>query len=415
MNIQYCDSCGLRVSESDFQNGALQIENKAYCQKCAVAVPRPTKPPSGPAATRPSDKITSNTRLQAVSRAAARPAPVPARHAPPAASAKAEQNLLGPVLIVGAIGVLLGVFLFGGSSRRTEGSADSNKKPPAAAPARDTAPAQKTPAPAAAPVAVTAGPAKAAVPTPSTAAPAPAAAVPAVSSNVDPREDYARRKWAEFKASEKKLVPYYARKEVEAFVASYGSTAVGKEAAVYLQTMPKGEPPAANAAAGEHQVLWSDNFESGGNGITKGSRTTENAYGGAGYCLKSEKQDSTFFTSVISLNPRKNGTDAVNIGENTWIRFACRIDGGSMICFHSAIGTGLFEKYVGNLTPGKWQWVTFKMSEYTANIRDKNQPRPLPNTPFTGTAIFGCQHNGATTVYIDDITFGDGPIPPEPK
>jgi hypothetical protein len=402
MLIQYCESCGVRVSESDFQNGALQMQDKAYCQKCAVAVPKQKKPPTGSTHVPPraGDKVSSNTRLPALNKpSTGRTAPVAAKHSSHTSTSAVQKKNSGmPVFaIAGVAAVLLaGGALFMSKQKPAKSGAATTITP-------ETKPAE--------PVAKKDPPVAAQTPPVQTSPPV--QNPPPVTTTLDPKEDFARRKWAELKESEKKQTPYQARKDVESFVATYGSTAAGKEAAQYLVTMPPGEAPVAP----ETKILWQSDFEHESDDamIGAGKRGTDNAYGGKGSSLKSVVNASDYFTSMITLSPRVNNTDMVKISESTWVRLAIRVEGAYQICFHTSIGGSVYEKYAKGLALNKWHVITFKLSDHKTNITNKNAPKPVPGTTFNSTTIFGCQKNAPTTVYIDSMMIGDGPIPPEPK
>ncbi|MCY3017658.1 MAG: hypothetical protein NTW87_01325, partial [Planctomycetota bacterium] len=86
MEIVYCVSCGVRVSDSEMQSGsALRDAQGTYCARCAAAR-RPARQRT-PAATR---EVPPSTRANRVIPPSAR-APAPkASQAPPAVSAKSS-------------------------------------------------------------------------------------------------------------------------------------------------------------------------------------------------------------------------------------------------------------------------------------------------------------------------------------
>jgi hypothetical protein len=168
---------------------------------------------------------------------------------------------------------------------------------------------------------------------------------------------------------------------------------------------------AAQGAETPTKILWSSTFEKDDAQYTldSGIREPDDIFGAKGFAIKSKPKNDTadgYFTSVIGL---RFGTAPV-LGSDSWIRFACRTQGATKIALQSFMGEGMYEKYI-DLNEGDWQWVSFKMSEYERNVWQKGPPLPKAGMPFTNTVIFGVGNKKPTTVWIANVTVGDGPMP----
>jgi hypothetical protein len=169
---------------------------------------------------------------------------------------------------------------------------------------------------------------------------------------------------------------------------------------------PKKTEPVAPAVT---QVLYKCSFDTAReqSAKTTGSLDDQEAYGGKGVSIKSDPVLKTWHTAVLGVRP----PEPVKVGENTWVRFACKLDGASNLMIHSGIGKGMFERHVYNVPQGKWTWITIKMSDYTRDIFKGPNKQPVPGTDFNGTAIMAGANSAPCTLHVDEFMIGDGPVP----
>jgi hypothetical protein len=236
--------------------------------------------------------------------------------------------------------------------------------------------------------------------------------------------------------NEGKLSAEQFRKALQDFVSSYGSTSLGDEARAKLKEVggtvpePKAAPPAnptptnptpANPTtpeksatpagnlslpAGEYKTLWSASFDSERDGkVASGSRDTTQTPNGTGASLKAAPNNSGYFLTKMDLRP------GANLGNDSWLRFLCRLEGTTSICLHSSTGDSVYEKYFRNLPQGKWVPVCFKVSDFDKCL-NKPGSKPAPGDRVNSIVIFGCNTKaGGAQFWIDDLMLGDGPLP----
>jgi hypothetical protein len=240
------------------------------------------------------------------------------------------------------------------------------------------------------------------------------------------REATARHSWRQVLDNEGKLTPAQFRKSVEGFLANYRSTSLGKEAEEKLKSLPAPppepekkplpepapkppEPAQAPAPSGESKTLWSSSFDQEGDfrAVSCGAKDSQTP-NGTGFSVKAAPNANEYFLTRISINP------GVDLGSNSWVRVLCRLEGTRSICFHSAIGDRVYERYVMDQPQGKWIVVVFRVSEYGKCITQAGATVPA-GARFIGTAIFGCKTGGDGVFYVKEFTLGDGPLPESPK
>jgi hypothetical protein len=227
VQIHFCQTCGVRVLESDLQSGAASAdeEHHALCPKCAPSRV-PTKRATGAAAA----SARAPRRTTGVLAPEPRPLPAHGPSARPAPPAAVRSSL--PALILGG-GVALAAVLGGLIFLLMSGPAESPARPKAGKPPPAVPVAQPPGRPRKPEVCAT---------TPATPAPLPA---PEPSNTIDDiREGLAKRQWAELKTElERKGAGDWAlRGRLKEFVSGYSSTRPGKEAAEYLARLKKDEP-----------------------------------------------------------------------------------------------------------------------------------------------------------------------------
>lgn len=432
MEILYCDTCGKRIKPGEETR---QPEGKTLCPTCfpksaasqaaaaaspssSMALIRPGSstqhpvagqtPPTGDLST---EARTLNRRSTVAPPRSGRGATGPVGEAAPAGTANPGGNktvvmavLIGAAVVVVAV---VAIVLGGGKPAKTaeKGKTEETAKPTAAAAMPKPSPAL----PVVTPV------------VPKVAAPTNTAKEEPGTSVVDIREGFAKRTLDQLIAKEKskELTAYSFRKELETFVASYGSTKAGQDGAALLKTLPVVAPPAEAApppVTGDSKVLFHCAFETEDETRfwNKGKKTAENAFGGSGTSWQFIPMSNGWFSIQSGFSLGWNGKD-VKIGPNSWIRFAYRFDDrGDNVCLQILDGKGnLFEKHHFGMKKAQWSWATLKLSDFK-NL--KNGPNPIPEgTPFMGMAFFGGKDGKECNLLIDQFTIGDGPPPPEPK
>jgi hypothetical protein len=142
--------------------------------------------------------------------------------------------------------------------------------------------------------------------------------------------------------------------------------------------------------------------------VSFGTKESSQTPNGTGFSVKAAPNNNDYFLTKIELRP------SVNLGNNSWVRMLCRLEGTTAICFHSSIGDAVYEKYVTNQPKNKWIVVAFRIAEYAKCIT-RDGTMPPAGTRFNGTAIFGCKTGGDAVFYIKEFTLGDGPMPEDPK
>jgi len=164
------------------------------------------------------------------------------------------------------------------------------------------------------------------------------------------------------------------------------------------------------APPGESKTLWSASFDKEGDfsAVSFGTKESSQTPNGTGFSVKAAPNNSDYFLTKIELRP------GVNLGNNSWVRVLCRLDGTTAICFHSSIGDAVYEKYVTNQPKNKWIVVAFRIAEYTKCIT-RAGAMPPGGARFNGTAIFGCKTGGNAVFYIKEFALGDGLMPEDPK
>lgn len=232
MQINYCDSCGLRISTEDMGSGAAfqDAQQRNFCPKCAPAH-RPAPAPPRATTTRMPGLRSPATATSA----AAAPRPASSSSAAPRAGSGSHTVwiLIGSA---GLAGIAAALFFLLSGNRNQPVAETKTKSEPAFAPA--TTPAQKS------------ADVKPADPANPAATPPGTESAPPSKEKVDAeidevREGYARRKWTELKERAKgpALTDHLFRKEIKAFSMSQKTTAAGRAAEAFLKQMPPLDPP----------------------------------------------------------------------------------------------------------------------------------------------------------------------------
>lgn len=241
MNIEYCQTCGLRIRDADFESGAAlrTQEGVAFCPQC-----RPVRGKS------------SAHRLASVSETSPLPRSVSSGHlrdnrtdAGPAHSKSAHQHAQAPVpraippkvLIGGSVGVvvlliIVVVLLNSGSTPPVKRALAT--KPSANLPVVSGSPAIPP---------VVAGPDTTKTPDTSKTGASSTQLGPAKTDSMeDMRESWARRVWDELRTNMDRNpgALWATQKGIRDFVGTYGSTTAGKEAAEFLKSKSIELPPA---------------------------------------------------------------------------------------------------------------------------------------------------------------------------
>jgi hypothetical protein len=264
----------------------------------------------------------------------------------------------------------------------------------------------------------------------------PATSTP-VHATDDIREGYASRKWKEILDAEKNgESPALLKNKIEKFADAYANTKAGKEAREKLasfavgepvetaSTVPNTVPPAVltspaptqppvtmddsqKAGIPDGAVLYCDfDKDCGRLQLNMGKRTSENSLGGGGSSLKSGANTSGYFTSGVKIELK----DPFAIKADTWIRFACYVEGSKQICLHTLFEPKVCEKFVKNVPQKKWFWVNIRVSDYEKQLNGKGSGQPDPGAKFRHTSIYTC---GGGSLYVDNFSIGEGPLPSE--
>ncbi|MBI3828123.1 MAG: hypothetical protein HY291_01315 [Planctomycetes bacterium] len=433
MEILYCDTCGKRIKPGEETR---KPEGKTFCPAClpksaaaqsaAVASPsgslalvRPASSTQHPVAgqTPPTGDVSSEARAlnrrstvapPRSGRAGAGAAePLPAGNPPGNKNAVMAVLIGAAVLVVAVVAIVLG----NGGTNKSAKSSDKGK-------GEETSKSAVTPAlPKPTPAMPVVTPVEPKIPSPTaTVKEDPGASV------VDIREGFAKRTLDNLIAKEKskELTAFSFRKELETFVANYGSTKAGQEGATLLRTLPVVAQPAEAApppVSGDSKVLFHCAFETEDETRfwSKGKKVTENAFGGSGSSWQLNPISGGWFSLESGVSLGWSGKD-VKIGPNSWIRFAYRFDDrGDNVCLQILDGKGnMYEKHQFSLKKAKWSWATLKLSDFKNLTKDG--PNPIPaGTPFMGMAFYGGKDGKECALLIDQFTVGDGPPPPEPQ
>jgi hypothetical protein len=100
----------------------------------------------------------------------------------------------------------------------------------------------------------------------------------------------------------------------------------------------------------------------------------------------------------------------VKISAGTWVRFACRLESTRHLMLHSIIGKGIYEIHLNNQPENKWFWVTFKMTDFTRDIKG-GAPKPPAGSEFFDLAIMAGDNKIPCTLLVEKLQIGEGPLP----
>lgn len=403
VEIHYCAECSCRIQEGDGRF----VEGTAYCSTChSKKFPRTSRTGIKPVGRR-------STPARAVAKPSTAHLPKPAAgtsHAPSARTQRDAPGTSGTLVVVGVVCgiVVLGLLLYVMFSSPKE---EPPRRANAGTPTGDSSIAPK----------------KELGADDAASSNAASTSKPATDPMHEMREGVARKDYDTILRDEQngRLAGNALRKALNDFIGRYGSTAAGRDASAKLEKLPSATPettPSVNVQSqpgtvpttGPTGALYSNTFENDADfrDVLKGERVSKGGFDNPGSSLVSvfDKQ-SNYFTSRIDLKILNRA--GVPVQPDSWVRFALFIEeGDNQIACHSGIGDFTYEKFVKGLPRKQWTWVTFRMSDYTKNLKAHNADKPLPGARFHMTAIFACGAGGkATKIYVDDFSIGNGPLP----
>jgi len=262
----------------------------------------------------------------------------------------------------------------------------------------------------------------------------------------DYRENYARRRLTELMEVEQKgtMKPAEFRKRVKELASGYSNTGAGQEAAEKLKALDSSvaAPVAASAGPGatdkqktgavepEHvspteqartllgaaapvegtQILYKNSFDTDEEWkLAGGIKETAQTKSGTGVAVKSEPVSPGYFVARINL---KFGQAPLKLGANSWMKLSYRTQGTADICFHSAVGGAVYEKFFFGIKPGKWQTLVLHFNQFGKCITRGNDSQPAPNSELQGITMFLGNGTGAgASAIIDDVVIGEGAVP----
>jgi hypothetical protein len=122
--------------------------------------------------------------------------------------------------------------------------------------------------------------------------------------------------------------------------------------------------------------------------------------------------DPPWHSTGMSVRVQGHAKDPVKITPNSWVRFACHLENGKNLMMHVIIGDGVYEIHQFNLPEKKWFWASFKLSDFSRDIRG-GDAKPKTGAEFLSIAIMAGADKIPCTLHVEKFQLGEGPLPKE--